>query len=91
MTYHTVKAEGMLEEARRAAVDAAVRARGGDCRWRVSERAARTYGLLELPPEQRLEAFEGIEVFDAPVIALAVFPEVKEALPHLYDALAGPG
>lgn len=93
VTYHTIKAEGMLEEARRAPIDEAVRARGGDSRWRASVRTARTYGLLDLPPDFGFdgEAFEGIVVFDAPVIALAVFPAVGEALPYLRDALGGPG
>ena len=83
----------MLEEVRRAAIDTAVRACGGDCRWRFSERAARTYGLLELPSEPNLDnaAFDGIVVFDLPIIALAVFPAVGEALPFLHDALGGPG
>jgi hypothetical protein len=93
VTYRTIKAKGMLETVRRAAVDVAVRAYGGVCRWRVSERAARTYGLLELPSGRDLDnvAFDGIAVFDLPIIALAVFPAVGEALPYLLDALGGPG
>lgn len=93
VTYQTIKAEGMLEEARRTAVDAAVSAWGGTSRWRASSRAARTYGLLELPTERNLGGapFEGLEIFNAPVIALAVFPAVDEALPYLCDALGGAG
>jgi hypothetical protein len=93
VTYKTVKADGVLDEARRLTVDAIVRARGGATRWRASVRAARTYGLFELPDAHCIERepFEGVEVYDSPVIALAVFPAVAEALPFLREALGGSG
>lgn len=93
VTYRTVKAEGTLDDPGRRSVEAFARAQGGCVRWRTSEDAARTYGLLELPAAATPEVgtLDGVTVYDAPVIALAVFPTVAEALPPLCDALGGSG
>lgn len=93
VTYKTVKADRVLDEASRLAVDAIVRTHGGGTRWHTSQRAARTYGLFEVPDACGIEreSFEDIEVYDAPVIALAVFPTAAEALPFLREALGGRG
>jgi hypothetical protein len=90
----TLRADGPLDGARRVAVDAAVRSAGGSSRWRTSARADRTYALLELPDVKGLTAVAAASdavVYDSPVIALAVFPAVAEALPPLLAALGGAG
>ena len=90
----TLRADGPLDGARRAAVDAAVRSAGGRSRWRTSARVPRTYALLELPDATALPAVtvaSDAVVYDSPVIALAVFPAVAEALPSLLAALGGAG
>jgi len=89
--YRTIKSAGVLEEARRTAVDAAVGGLGGSIRWHVSIRAQRTYGLLAFGADIGAFAFDGFAVHDGPVIALAVFPAVPEALPFVGDALNGAG
>jgi len=86
--------DGLVENARRASIDEAVRRLGGSAIWRVSERAGRTYASIELPDTSDgavLREGAGSTVYDKPVIALAVFPAVPEALPALRDALDGPG
>jgi len=86
--------DGLIENARRASIDEAVRRLGGSAIWRASERAARTYALLELSDERDAAVARegaGTTVYDQPVIALAVFPTVPEALPALRDAFEGPG
>jgi hypothetical protein len=94
--FRTVKVDGQLDESLRGAVDAAVRSFGGRTLWRTSARAARSYGLLEFPDESDAAGavkavVRGARLFESPVIALAVFPAVPEALPPLLDALAGAG
>lgn len=97
MRWATAKVEEVLEVSQRDAVDAALRACGGSARWRVSARAGRSYALLGLPDEcsnvavAAAAAAGGATAYDAPVIALAVFPTVAEALPPLGTALGGPG
>jgi hypothetical protein len=86
--------DGLLDDSRRAAVDDVVRRQGGSTIWRTSETAGRTYALLELPDEydeQPIRAASGGTVYERPVIALALFPVLPEALPPLLEALGGPG
>lgn len=94
MVYITISAAGIPEDARRDAIDAVVRARGGRTTWRTNPLVGRSYASIELP--SRLEAAAiptapGEVVYESAIIAWAVFPTVPEALPHLYDALGGPG
>ncbi len=94
MIFITVRTTGASDDALHARIDLAVGALGGRSRWRNSARASRSYGLLELPDGQRgatLAAAGGAIVFESPIIALAVFPAVAEALPTLLAALAGAG
>ncbi len=96
MIFLTVKT-GANDEAQRARIDAAVRSHGGHIRWHTSLRASRSYGLVELPEgwseaaAAAAAAAAGAIAFDSPVIALAVFPTVAEALPSLLDVLGGRG
>jgi hypothetical protein len=91
----TVRTGGTHDGAQRAAIDAAVHLHDGHIRWRSSARSRRSYGLLELPGGQRevaaAAASGGAIVYDSPIIALAVFPAVAEALPPLLAALGGEG
>ena len=95
--FRTVKPDRRFDEPLRDAVDAAVRSHGGHGVWRSSARAGRSYGLLEFADATSAAAAAveagacGATIDDCAVIALAVFPEVPEALPHLLDALAGAG
>jgi hypothetical protein len=84
----------VVDGEQRAAIDAAVRAAEGRVFWRAHEPAGRSYALLELPAGSSADAIRatpGATVYDGAIIALAVFPEVTEALPKLLDALSGPG
>ncbi|HEY1654702.1 MAG TPA: hypothetical protein VGF86_06290 [Candidatus Tumulicola sp.] len=97
MRWATAKAEEPFAASKREALNAALRERGGLVRWRVSTRAGRSYALLELPDEvssttvAEAAAAVGAVAYETPVIALAVFPAVAEALPALISALAGAG
>lgn len=98
MRWATARSDGILDDSRREAVKAAVAARGGRCTWRTSDRCRRSYALLEFPegeasfePLSAVAAANGATVYESPVIALAVFPAVPEALPPLLRALGGTG
>lgn len=96
MIYRTAKTDGIIGDAQRAAVDAAVRSYGGSVRWHLSARAHRSYALLGFADARNAagagEAVAGVATaYDCPVIALAVFPEVSEALPPVIEALGAPG
>jgi hypothetical protein len=92
--YLTLSIEGELDDARRTATENAVAAQGGSAVWRTSRRCRRTYALLEVPQRYDADSIEAASagtVHDRPIIALAVFPTVPEALPCVLDARGGPG
>jgi hypothetical protein len=90
--YLTVSIDGALDDARRAAIEDVVHREGGNVVWRTSERAGCSYALLELPDGYDRSAMSaGVTAYDGPIIAVAVFPAVAEALPPLLEALGGPG
>ncbi|MBV8532097.1 MAG: hypothetical protein JO104_12340 [Candidatus Eremiobacteraeota bacterium] len=94
MIYQTLSIDGTLDDARRAAVDEAVQRQRGRVTWRFCEAARRSYALLEWPDGFDAEAIRTalvVPAHDAVVIAVAVFPTVAEALPHLVEALGGSG
>ncbi len=94
MVYSTLSIDGMLDSKQRAEIDDAVRRAGGTAVWRSSERASRTYALLELPDGYDHAALRAActgVVYDKAVIALALFPAVSEALPPMLEALGGAG
>lgn len=94
VVYLTLIVEEALDEARRAAVNEVVASQGGSALWRVSPSTGRSYAIFELPDECDRTAIEraaGPTLRDGAIIALAVSPAVAEALPHLCDALGGPG
>ncbi|MBV9333297.1 MAG: hypothetical protein JO146_04765 [Candidatus Eremiobacteraeota bacterium] len=94
MVYSTLSTDGVLDAQRRGQIDDTVRRAGGTAIWRSSERASRTYALLELPGGYdhgaMRAAFNGV-VYDKAVIALALFPTLSEALPFVTEALGGAG
>jgi hypothetical protein len=92
--YATLSVEGKLDVQKRAAVDEIVRRNGGTTTWRVSEAAGRSYALLEVanqPDIAAIEAASGGRLYDRPIIAMALFPALPEALPSLLEALGGEG
>ncbi len=81
-----------LDVDRRAAIDAGIALRGGIARWLVSPDVDRAYALVEFPGDET-PTIETDASFteSAPIIALAVYPAVAEALPSLIEVLDGPG
>lgn len=94
MVYSTLSIDGVLDSKRRAEIDDVITRAGGRAGWRASERADRTYALLELPDgydHAAIAAASNGVVYDKGVIALALFPAHPEALPFLLEALGGAG
>lgn len=93
----TAKADGIVSESQRAVADAALRDLGCRAQWRVSQRAQRTYALLRCDGESSPDRIQAavascaVDLYGAPVIALAVYPSVAEALPQLLEAFSGTG
>ncbi len=93
MTYLTLSVEGIVDGARRAAVEKFARDRGGEAIWRSNPTAGRSYALLDVPEgrDAALGVTADETLYPTPVIALAVFPAAPEALPALCEALGGAG
>ena len=94
MAYLTLSIDGDLNDARRAAIEDAVRRQGGSVLWRTSAAARRSYALLAMPDRYDAAAIRAIAagtLYDKPIIALAVFPALTEALPSLSETLGGAG
>jgi hypothetical protein len=92
VAYLTLSADEALDGAQRAAIDAVIARSGGTSSWRMA--AGRSYALLDVPDAYDagdLRALFRGTVYDRPVIALALFPAVEEALPMLREALMGAG
>lgn len=78
----------------RAAVDQLVRRAAGNVTWQFSSALQLSYALLELPDTRDAAAIAAASagtMYEKPVIALALFPAVPEALSLLVEALAGAG
>ncbi len=74
------------------ALEERARRDGFSIEWRHSPEFERSYALIEgASPESLAELFDHATVFESPVIALALRPNVAEALPALQSALGGPG
>ena len=94
MSAFTLRFQPQLDDSEVAAVEAIVREFSGTVTWEHSTACKRTYGLVEnaaAPCASALRETTRATVFDRPVIALAVFPSVGEALPGVMHALGGPG
>jgi hypothetical protein len=94
VVYLTLSIDGKLDERRRAALEEIISGEGGSMQWRTSESVGRSYALLAVPDERNFDALRAVvqgTVYDRPIIALALFPAVAEALRAVRKALAGPG
>lgn len=78
------------DDARSSLADFA-RRNGAVVSWQDSPVFDRSYALVEGASAGSLATQEGITVFETPVIALAIRPNVAEALPPLLEALGGSG
>ncbi len=90
----TLRYPRIPSDAEIAAVDAVVHRHSGRISWQNDAQFACTYALVEHAGENcaaELGAGTNAEIFDPPIIALAVFPQVAEALPFLQHALGGEG
>jgi hypothetical protein len=80
--------------AERTRIDDVARTSGGRVTWRSSERAQRTYALVEsVEPAELGDALDAVQAtrYQGAIIAVAVFPAAPEALPALLDAFGGAG
>ena len=94
MSAFTLAYRNIPSDAETGAVTALVEARGARIAWQVSTTYARAYALIEEADEGCVRALRercGAAFLERPVIALAVVPSVREALPEIRNALAGPG
>lgn len=78
------------DETRSSLADFA-RRNGAELSWQDNAAFERSYALVEGAAAGSLETQDGATVFEQPVIALAIRPNVPEALPALLEALGGPG
>jgi hypothetical protein len=94
VAYLTLCVEGTPDDERREAIDAVVRRQGGRATWRMHPDLGLSYALLDLPDSHDAQAIRtagGGVVYETAIIAMAVSPAVPQALPRLYEALAGAG
>jgi hypothetical protein len=94
MPAFTLRFQPEPTDAERRAVERIAGDAGARVTWEHSAACKRTYGLVEDADPACISALQEATratVFARPVIALAVFPSVPEALPPLLDALGGAG
>jgi hypothetical protein len=87
----TVRYNPIPGEDVRSSLGELARQNGATVTWRENTAFDRSYALVEGTSPAALPAQEGATVFETPVIALAIRPNIAEALPGLQDALGGPG
>lgn len=93
MSAFTIRYREMPGDAEREAVERIAQRCGARTSWRANSRFPRAYALIEgdaVDVDAIRKATRG-SVLDGAVIALALWPNVAEALPALEDALGGPG
>lgn len=91
MSAFTIRYREMPGDAERAAVERIVRRCGGRTSWSAHPRFERAYALVEDADAEEVRAAASGAVLETAIIALAVLPNVPEALPYLQDALGGAG
>jgi len=94
VVYSTLRVDSKLDLALREAIESAVLGQHGTVAWGPSRGPEPTYALVETPDESgrnALRAVPSITTYDKSVIALAVFPELAEALRPVREALTGAG
>ncbi|HTZ54834.1 MAG TPA: hypothetical protein VMB20_07190 [Candidatus Acidoferrum sp.] len=94
MSAFTVRFQPEPSDAEIRAAEAAAHDLGARVTWQHATACKRMYGLVEGASPACISTLREATVatvYDRPVIALAVFPSVAEALPQLLRALGGPG
>ncbi len=94
MSAFTLRFQPEPSDAEVRAVEHAAKDLGAHVMWQHATACKRMYGLVEGASPAciaKLREATVATVYDRPVIALAVFPSVPEALPPLMRALGGPG
>ncbi len=94
MRTFSIRFQPEADDALLAEADAIVLRCGARVAWQHSAACKRTYGLVEggdAACASALREATRAAVLDRPVIALAIFPSVAEALPPILEALGGPG
>jgi len=90
----TIAYRNELDDTERDAALAVARRMGASVTWQSDALSNRTYALVERAGVTAAAAFRAAlhgTVHDAPIMALALYPSIPEALPSLVNALAGPG
>ena len=94
MSTFSIRFQPEPDDALLAEADAIVMRCGARVTWQHCAACKRTYGLVEggdATCASALREATRAAVLDRPIIALAIFPSVAEALPPILRALGGPG
>lgn len=91
MPAFTVRYNPIPTEDMRSRLGDFARLNGASVSWQDSTVFDRSYALIEGASAGSFGAHGGATVFETPVIALAIRPNVAEALPALHDAVGGRG
>ncbi|HTU70880.1 MAG TPA: hypothetical protein VMF11_11235 [Candidatus Baltobacteraceae bacterium] len=94
MSGFTLRVQPIPDDAERATIESIAAGHGAQVSWVHFPACGRTYGLVERAGDACAAAIReatGAVIFERPIIALAVYPSVPEALPLLLHALGGPG
>lgn len=91
MSAFTVRYNSIPDEDVRSSLGDFARSNGASVSWHDDAAFDRSYALIEGASAGSLATQAGATVFETPVIALAIRPNVPEALPAIADALGGPG
>ncbi len=91
MPAFTVRYNPLPGENVRSSLGDFARRNGATVSWGDNAAFNRSYALIEGASAAMLGMQDGATVFETPVIALAIRPNVAEALPALQEALGGAG
>lgn len=93
--YQTWRFDSTLSANEQAAFESAARSAGLHAHAVSSSRLGASYILLNFPegadPLEFAARYPSAVTYDSPIIALAIEPQAREALPNLREALGGPG
>jgi len=94
-TYLSLRFERALAPAEESSLLAGAQDAGWEMQLCKSERFGRSYALLravrDAPSADFAQSYSGAQSYEEPLLALAIEPEAREALPSLVAALGGPG
>jgi hypothetical protein len=94
LTFLTLRFDRTMNPAERTSVERVVQGYGATVALRSNARVERTYGLLGIEHPDTADAVRaatGATLYEAAIIALAVYPSTAQALPAILDALGGAG